>query len=1031
MHQRKLSLRDFISREFYKAALLPLLIIEVTLLVLYFSMNAHILGKSTATLSEDRLSHLQGIVESQAIIISEQLRTVSDIAKILQSQTTRFFNQPNQFPVFGSTPQFDFATNGVYHKLHDNGGSCLFYTDLTLVGSKEKNKAIRTEALDPLFKNILEANHNIVAVYLNTHDSMCRYYPFLKDIHEQLPPHMNITEFNFYYLADKAHNPDRKPVWTKAYLDPMGKGWMMSCIVPIYNNDFLEGVAGIDITIGSFINTLMDLQLPWDSQAFLVDAQGTIMAMPQRVANIFKLTELQEHQYSGQVLQDTPKPDQFNLFKSVLTETTEPVSRLMQQKKGSVQFELDRHPYMLCQATVSEADWKLMVLTDKETILAPVSRMERQTKQVGYSAAGIMVLFTVLFFVYLFTNTRKMSGRIASTVEAMTQAIHRLGTGYYKTSLQPSNVAELDLLSDTFKSMASDLEVLHDSLKEEVNRANAAGNEAREAEERLAEHQLHLEHLVASRTLELTDTNNKLIVGIHRRQKAEKALDLQRLQLLSIFDSIDEPIYVACPDTYEVLFVNETLKRYWSDAIGQKCYEVFQNLTAPCSFCTNKYIFGNNTGKTYNWERFSETSGRWFRCIDKAIQWPDGRMVRYEMAIDITEQKHAANEKKHLVKQLQRAEKMEALGTLAGGVAHDLNNILGGLVGYPDLLLLDLPKDSPLRKPIMTMQTSGRRAAAIVQDLLTLAQRNVPVKEIAQLNNIIEAYLDSPEHERLVSQHQNISFRVEYDQKLLNCKASSIHLSTMIMNLISNAAEAFSDSGMVTISTRNQYLDKPVKGYSEIEKGDYVVLTVKDNGIGISPDDLQRIFEPFFTKKKMGRSGTGLGMSVVWGTVEDHSGYIEVKSMVDSGSTFHIYLPANNEKHAPKKSDASNPSYMGNQETILVVDDEETQRELAVSMLTKFGYTVTAVPGGREAVEYLKQNMVDLIVLDMIMEHNIDGLETYKRILKIHPKQKAIIASGFSKTEALKEAQRLGAGRYVKKPYTYNILNHAVYDELH
>src|SRR5271157_2750635 len=214
------------------------------------------------------------------------------------------------------------------------------------------------------------------------------------------------------------------------------------------------------------------------------------------------------------------------------------------------------------------------------------------------------------------------------------------------------------------------------------------------------------------------------------------------------------------------------------------------------------------------------------------------------------------------------------------------------------------------------------------------------------------------------------------------------------MNLVSNAAEAMPKGGTLTISTFNQYLDKPIQGYDAVREGDYVVLSVSDTGEGIPAADLERIFEPFYTKKVMGRSGTGLGLAVVWGTVKDHNGYIDVKSEAGKGSTFTIYLPATKEELTRDEEKTAPAQYMGRGESILVVDDVIAQREVATSVLTKLGYTVTAVSSGEEAVDYLRTHKADLVVLDMIMDPGIDGLDTYKRIREINPKQRAIIVSG-------------------------------------
>ncbi|MFH2219393.1 MAG: ATP-binding protein [Pseudomonadota bacterium] len=384
---------------------------------------------------------------------------------------------------------------------------------------------------------------------------------------------------------------------------------------------------------------------------------------------------------------------------------------------------------------------------------------------------------------------------------------------------------------------------------------------------------------------------------------------------------------------------------------------------------------------------------------------------------DITELKQAEQEKRDLEVRLQRAQKMEALGTLAGGVAHDLNNILSGIVSYPELLLMDTPLDSPMRKPILTIQKSGEKAAAIVQDLLTLARRGVVTKQVVKINSIITEYLESPEYENLIEHHPNVRVKTDLAPNLLNILGSPVHLSKTIMNLVSNAAEAISDSGEIKISTGNRYVDTFIHGYDEVKEGDYVSLSVSDTGIGISSRDLERIFEPFYTKKIMGKSGTGLGTAVVWGTVKDHKGYVDVKSTLGKGTHFTLYFPVTRQELPDEKATSSFEDFMGKGESILIVDDMENQREIASGMLKKLGYSVSSVSSGEEAVAYMKENSADLLVVDMIMEPGIDGLETYKKIIEIHPGQKAIIASGFSETERVKEAQRLGAKAYVKKPY--------------
>jgi len=395
---------------------------------------------------------------------------------------------------------------------------------------------------------------------------------------------------------------------------------------------------------------------------------------------------------------------------------------------------------------------------------------------------------------------------------------------------------------------------------------------------------------------------------------------------------------------------------------------------------------------------------------------------------DITERIRNENTYRETEEKLIRLKKMESLGLLAGGVAHDLNNVLAGIVSYPDILLMTMPEDSKLRKPIETMQQSGLKAAAIVQDLLTVARGVAINKEPFKLNDLISEYLKSPEYKKLLQYHPQVTVKEELDPELLNIKGSTDHVRKVLMNLISNAAEAIEGKGTVVVATMNRYIDKPLSGCNDISIGEYAVLVIEDSGRGISPDDINRIFEPFYTKKIMGRSGTGLGLTVVWNIMQDHDGCINVTSGKE-GTRFELYFPITREKAADKVSVPLGKLY-GNGETVLVIDDVQSQREISCGMLETLHYKALSVSGGEEAVEYLKEHTVDLLLLDMIMDPGINGRETYARIKKIHPQQKAIIFSGFAETEQVKETQRLGAGRYIKKPLILEELGLAIKEEL-
>jgi len=400
-----------------------------------------------------------------------------------------------------------------------------------------------------------------------------------------------------------------------------------------------------------------------------------------------------------------------------------------------------------------------------------------------------------------------------------------------------------------------------------------------------------------------------------------------------------------------------------------------------------------------------------------------------KLQADIDKRKRTEKALRESEEKLARSRTMESMGLLAGGVAHDLNNVLSGIVSYPELILINLPEDSEFRKPIVTMLESGLRAAAIVQDLLTVARGAATTKKPLNLNDIVSDYLNSPEFQKLKQFHPAVTVKTDLNPDLLNVSGSHVHVRKLVMNLISNAAEAIEDDGNVTISTINLYVDKPLRGYDDVSIGEYTVLSISDDGSGISSDDLERIFEPFYTKKVMGRSGTGLGLAVVWNVVQDHKGYINVTSDVN-GTTFELYFPITRDEIWDKDIiPLSINDYKGNKETILIVDDVKSQREISCKILDTLGYNAKAVSSGEKAIEYLKENTVDLILLDMIMDPGINGRETYERIIRICPGQKAIIVSGFAETDDVKEAQKLGAGQYVKKPVTLERIGLAIKEE--
>ena len=457
----------------------------------------------------------------------------------------------------------------------------------------------------------------------------------------------------------------------------------------------------------------------------------------------------------------------------------------------------------------------------------------------------------------------------------------------------------------------------------------------------------------------------------------------------------------------------------WADAILE------EDRATATSFCRARTEAGEDHEFDY---RIKDPTGRirWIRDVVSVVGGAGGPERLVGFMRDVTDLKQAESEKEALHERLDQARKLEAVGTLAGGVAHDMNNILGILVGYSELLCAELPEGSPLRDYALETLRGSKRAAAIIEDLLTLARRRVPTSETIDVNAMIRELAESPETSALRARHPDVRLIVELDPRLLRVYGSRVHLRKSIASLVSNAFEAIDAAGVVSVHTENRYLEPREAALEDLAEGEYVKLTVVDTGRGIPEKDRSRIFEPFYTRKVMGLSGTGLGLALVWGTVQDLKGRVTVASSEGAGSTFTLNLPASREEASPEAGLVAREEYLGRGEHLLVVDDVPEQRDLAARILTGLGYRVETEASGEAAVERLASGGVDLVVLDMIMEPGMDGLDTWRAMASIHPGLSLVVVSGFAETERVRELQRLSACPYVRKPYLAEMLGLAV-----
>jgi two-component system, cell cycle sensor histidine kinase and response regulator CckA len=376
-------------------------------------------------------------------------------------------------------------------------------------------------------------------------------------------------------------------------------------------------------------------------------------------------------------------------------------------------------------------------------------------------------------------------------------------------------------------------------------------------------------------------------------------------------------------------------------------------------------------------------------------------------------------ERKQLEAQLIQAQKMEAVGTLAGGIAHDFNNNLQGIFACTEILLMDKDEDHPDYTKLKTIEKSVERASNLTKQLLVFGRkmdsRFEPVdlnNEIKQISNILERTIP-----------KMISIKVNLDNGISMINADPGQLEQIMMNLGVNARDAMPDGGMLTFKTEEVILDEKYCVANPCFKaGAYVLLSVSDTGCGMKEEVLEHIFEPFFTTKKKGK-GTGLGLSMVYGIVRDHGGNITCASIPGKGTIFKIYFPVTESVNKKKIEVETGALVKGNNETILLVDDEETNRELGKEILEGFGYNTITARDGESALACYRENKdrIDLVIMDLIMP-GMGGAVCLKEIIKFDPAAKVIIASGFTSDKSKLDGYRYAAKDFINKPYNIKMM---------
>jgi PAS domain S-box-containing protein len=512
----------------------------------------------------------------------------------------------------------------------------------------------------------------------------------------------------------------------------------------------------------------------------------------------------------------------------------------------------------------------------------------------------------------------------------------------------------------------------------------------------------------ATRGLAIIATN------ISERNRSRKALIDSHVRFLTVLDSIDANIYVADMDNHEILLVNKHMRESFGENLtGKTCYEVFRNENSPCNHCTNDQLVDSD-GKPAGpcvWEGKNPITGRWYINYDRAIKWVDGRLVRLQIATDISRVKDLEKESLRIQAQLQQAQKMEAIGTLAGGIAHDFNNILSAVIGYTEIVLGDVAEGSSQHRNLQEVLKAGNRARDLVNQILMFSRQTEKELKPVQINQIVIETL------KLLRASLPTTIRIEPNLSSNSAVlADPTQIHQVMMNLCTNAAHAMREKGgVLKIELTDTVLNgRFAEQHPYLSTGPYIKMRVKDTGHGMEKRVADRIFDPFFTTKERGE-GTGMGLAVVLGIVKSHGGTITVESSIVDGSCFDVYLPV-----IEREADTEirpKPVMPTGSESILFVDDEKSLVDLGLQILKRLGYDVTTRTSSVEALELFitQPDKFDLVITDMTMP-NMTGDELAANLMEIRADIPVILCTGYSERISKDKAHAIGIKEFVLKP---------------
>lgn len=457
--RKPVPIAKWLWRSYVRAAIVPLLVVELSFLVIYWLGSNVIYSENVEAVGEISTEYLSDLSRREALNIDARLSGIAALTTLFAAETRRALDGNEPLTPAQRARLAAFPEGGLYTRI-DNGTTASFYSAINTIGEQHYAKIGRLSVLDGFMSNAKASENLIASLYFNSWDSYNLIYPYI-DAREMIEPRTDVRKYNFYYEADAVHNPSRSTVWTDAYVDPAGHGWLVSSLAPVWRGNKLEGVVGIDIKLATIVNRLLKLDLPWKGYAMLVGKDGHIIAMPPQAELDLNLKELKAHAYNGAVISSTFKPDSFNIAKR---SDTRALSIAMQRSaEGTIDLDLNG-PRLASFADIAGTHWKLVIVVPKARVYADANHLNERLRMVGYVMLAGLLAFYAAFFAYLYFQAKRMSKLVAAPLEQIEQVLARIREGDYQQSFAGSKVAELETLGQHLVSTGAELGAARDQI---------------------------------------------------------------------------------------------------------------------------------------------------------------------------------------------------------------------------------------------------------------------------------------------------------------------------------------------------------------------------------------------------------------------------------------------------------------------------------------------------------------------------------------------------------------------------------------